>query len=497
MAKKKVGLYLGVSSVGVALKAGRKPVSLGSADISSVEAKEEEALDQNLHWQALIRKSLRQANIEAKEVYLSLTDRDFIIRSLELPAMGKAELDSALIYEVEKYIPFKPEELVWDYQYDRIPKEKKVRVCFVGIRKSSLARVKKILHYIDLEALTVEPACLSLVRMIKTSKQNAKVENFVLLDFISQEVYLTFFQNDLPVFNRHLSLREKDGKLDVDSFIEAVNFSFQYFQREFKASKLDKVFFVAAGPELEEIASSLEETVSLPVEKLSPHDLTSNQQASVECIKALGCLEREESLYRFKPVLRSLEDIKEAEPLPASEVPWRWGMLIGVAVSAVLVFFASTVFFNNSLSRTREEFRRRESLISLPEELRQAGWQNIEPIITRKQGRVRSLENFKRDKVKLAGFLKVLGQEGVLPDSLWLDSLRLGETREGERKIDIVGYSYEEENAYQERQAIDEFVLRLRKEESVVSLFSFIEVPYVRRRELRDFLATEFSMELR
>ncbi|MCF7886874.1 MAG: pilus assembly protein PilM [Candidatus Omnitrophica bacterium] len=495
MAKRKVGLYLGTSLVGLALKEGKNLLFLGSNDISSIEARETEILDENLHWQALIRKSLRQANIDSKVIDLSLADRDFIIRSLEMPLMRKKEIETSLIYEIEKYIPFKPEELVWDYQFNRIPKEKKVSVSFVGIRKSSLEQTKKILSNIDLEAATIEPGCLSLARILKSKKETKDTRNFVLLDLTSQEVYLTFFQNDLPVFNRYLNIKEKEGKLDLEHFVEAVNFSFQYFRREFKSGKLDRMFVVSDQSELDSLVDLLKETLSLDVKKVVPYELTSRQEASTENLKALGCASRDDYSYKFNPVLKEFEETKKAEVFFSSRIDWRWGLIGSVVAGAAIACFLVSLIFNSALSLAEAEFKKKEKPLNLPEQLQQVGWQNIKIATDKKFNKIKELKELKEKSVKLSGFLSLFIDKGVIPDRMWLDSIDASKGQEKKYSVEIKGYIYRDDD-YQERLAINDFVSNLKAEKSVSSLFNIVEITSTDREKIRDFIVTKFVVNL-
>ncbi|MCF7872616.1 MAG: pilus assembly protein PilM [Candidatus Omnitrophica bacterium] len=493
--KEKVGLYLGTSLVGLALKEGKNLLFLGSNDISSIEARETESLDENLHWQALIRKSLRQANIDSKVIDLSLADRDFIIRSLEMPLMGKKEIEASLIYEIEKYIPFKPEELVWDYQFNRIPKEKKVSVSFIGIRKSSLEQTKKILSNIELEAATIEPGCLSLARMLKSKKETKDVQNFVLLDLTSQEVYLTFFQNDLPVFNRYLNIKEKEGKLDLEHFVEAVNFSFQYFRREFKSGKLDKMFVVSDQSELDSLVDLLKKALLLDVRKVVPYELTSRQEASTENLKALGCASRNDYPYKFSPVLKEFEETKKAEASFSGGVDWRWGLIGSVAAVAVIACFLISLFFNNILSLAEDELKKKEKTLNLPEQLQQLGWQNIKIATDKKLNKIKQLKQLKEKSIKLSNFLSLFVDKGVIPDKMWLDLINVSRRLEEKYSVEIRGYIYRADD-YQERLAVNDFVSNLRAEESVNSLFNIVEATSTDREKIRDFTVTKFVVNL-
>ncbi|MDD4183722.1 MAG: pilus assembly protein PilM, partial [Candidatus Omnitrophica bacterium] len=241
MGKKKIGIYLGLNSIGAVAMEGKKVLSSVKYDLSSVEEEAKvESLNEEIRWQALINKILREIGSEEKEVYVSLADKDFIFRSLEMPLMTKKNIDSSLVFEIEKYIPFKIEELMWDYSYVRYPKEKKLNISFVGIRETNIYKVQEMFSHLNLMTVTIEPSSLSLVKVLKTSKQFSQIKNFALLDATDSESYLTFFYEDLPVFSQYITIAKKGNVLDTDKFIESVRLSFQYFKREFRTYDLEK-----------------------------------------------------------------------------------------------------------------------------------------------------------------------------------------------------------------------------------------------------------------
>ena len=217
---KNIGLYLGANSVGVVAVENKKVVSLAKFALSSLEEEAKvESLCEDVKWEALINKALREVGADTKDVYVTLADKDFIFRSFPMPLMKKSEIESSVIYEIEKHIPFKINELRWDYSYSTVSKEKRVDTSFIGMKNDNFEKVKKILGNLELNPQVVEPACLSLVRAIKSDKKFASLKNFAVLDYTNSEAYLTFYYNDLPVFNRYLTV-SKDQ--DVEKFVESV-----------------------------------------------------------------------------------------------------------------------------------------------------------------------------------------------------------------------------------------------------------------------------------
>ena len=139
-------------------------------------------MNEDVRWEALINKTLREIGAADKNIHISLADKDFIFRSLEMPLMDKKNIGSSLMYEIERYIPFKIDELWWDYSSIRYPKEKKINVSFVGIRESIIFRTQELLSHLGLNPVVLEPSSLSLVKVVKLVKKFAPIKNFAILD---------------------------------------------------------------------------------------------------------------------------------------------------------------------------------------------------------------------------------------------------------------------------------------------------------------------------
>ena len=324
-----------------------------------------------------------------KRIYISLADKDFIFRSFEMPLMKPKELEVSVTYEIEKYIPFKLEQLRWDFSYQAFPKEKKDLISFLGIREANFQRVYEILHRLDLEPVVVEPSSLSLARMVKTSRDQAKVKNFAILDFSDSEAYLTFFYNDLPVFNRYFSVpKAEDGQLDLEKFVEPIRLSFQYFKRELKAYSIDKLI-VIANERNERLGSMLKEELQMPVDLLMPYDFLGKAEGNVENLKAFGITTTDTSAYKFKPDFLISSEQKIGQIGAVKEVPFNIGAIVSIISIGVAILVPMSMFLNKKVKTAQEAVSQQESQLVIPDELRQLSWPNIEDKISQKANQLK------------------------------------------------------------------------------------------------------------
>jgi len=494
MAKeKKIGLYLGVNSVGAAIVQGKDIASLGRFEFSSLEEAKDKLMNENVRWEALINKTLREVSSDVKDIYISLADRDFIFRPLDMPSMKKKEIESSLAYEIEKYIPFKMEELAWDYDYVNFSRERKISLSFIGIKEGNFQRIKTVLSRLELEAVTIEPSCISLVRIIKSLKQFSQFKNFALLDFTQLEAYLTFFQQNLPVFNRYLVVPKKENILDLDNFIEAVNFSFQYFKREFKNYELEK-FIIVGDSNIENLILPLKEGLQIDIIPVSPYDLTNRNNARVESVKALGVVCPERSSYKFRPNLRMTDERPLSSVASLTGVSLRVGLLsTWVGVGLIGSIFLSLILGNEILEK-RSILKKKEESISALTPLGAFSWPERAIMVNAEEEKINYLKEVLSSFTRLSSFFKRLATEEILPHSLWLIDLNI-QGQEEKYSGTLSGHVFRD-NDYEERLRVDEFIANLGKDEIIESIFSKIELESSDRIEIEGFKVTRFVIIL-
>ncbi|MBU1121375.1 MAG: hypothetical protein KKF54_01585 [Candidatus Omnitrophica bacterium] len=486
MSKGKVGLYLGVASAGVVVVENKEVVSLAKFDLASFEEEFQDVLNEEIRWEALINRTLREAGAEGKDIYVSVTDRDFIFRSFEMPLMNKREITASLVYEIEKYIPFKMGELKWDYRSVRFPKDKKIDISFVGIRDDKFNKINDILKRLNLKSIYIEPSSLSIVRAIKSLPRIAHLKNFAVLDFTKSEAYLTFFYYNLPIFNRYLVIPKDGENINFEKLIEAVRLSFLYFKREYKFYEPDKMIIVG-NAQNENLINALKEDLQTEVEMVSPNEFIRRDNSEMEHLKALGAVDREYYPLSFSPVLLATED--QISGKGEKIVSLKIGLISFLVILGIGASFLLSSFLGNKLSIEESNLQTDERNLALPKSV--SSWVTIENEIKNKKSRVDFLAGLARPSKKLSPFIEKLPY--FLPQGLWLDNLEIIFSG-GSYKVIIRGNIFLSD-AYQERLEIDKFILNLKHKEEVNSLFSNIEMTSSERRQIGEFMVTFFTIK--
>ncbi len=208
---------------------------------------------------AVFKSELRKNKIEGGEATLCLPGKELIIRTFDMPVMPKNELHEAVFFEAKKYIPFRVDELVSDYQAEFNKSSKSNCVLFVGIKKDALERHLSFLAQLNIKVPAVEFSAFSVLRSFKLAGINdSGVVGVLEGDLHSEEeINFTILEGGLPVFSRDINLiagadpllesvavPEQSGPGDLsDKLKTELRISLDYYHRKYPAKNIKKIYF--------------------------------------------------------------------------------------------------------------------------------------------------------------------------------------------------------------------------------------------------------------
>ena len=194
---------------------------------------------------SLIKERLLDSNIISRDVVLTLPSNDLIVRFFEIPFVPRGEIASTVSFEVKRYIPFRLEELIYDFQTKHDRKTRKITVLFIAVKKEIINRHISILEQADLNILAIEPSFLSTLRVLKFIKAISAKELVVVVDvdFEAGLGDITVIENLYPRFSRDFNLIMPDEtpshETIITKLINEVRISLDYCRRQFKSETLD------------------------------------------------------------------------------------------------------------------------------------------------------------------------------------------------------------------------------------------------------------------
>jgi len=275
-----------------------------------------------------------------------------------------------------------------------------------------------------------------------------------------------------------------------------VDFSFQYFKREFRSYKIDK-FILVSDIESKELVKNLGEGLQIGIESVSPSDLTRRNNASVESVKAFGAAISDSYPAVFKPSFQKAKEVREAEVVETvtEASPLRLGVMaiiVGIGLTAAL--FVS-VFMGNEISLKEVALKKKKDAVIVPAGLKDLPWSQHKKAVEDLKSELEKLKGALNSFTNLSKVIEAFSNRNVLPDVLWLESLQISRQDKG-YSAKVNGYIFRDDD-YKERLTLDDFVTRLKNESSLQALFSTVEIEFSRRQQQREFMVTYFSINLK
>ena len=113
-----------------------------------------------------LKKLAQEKGISALPVNIGVTGESVIVRYIDLPKMSKEEVGQALKYEAQQYIPFKMEEVVFDYHIlkplDLSPTDR-MKVFLVAAKKQTITEFVELIQQTGLKPNLIDVNSFSLI----------------------------------------------------------------------------------------------------------------------------------------------------------------------------------------------------------------------------------------------------------------------------------------------------------------------------------------------
>ncbi len=230
------------------------------------------------------------------QVVLVIHGIQSIYRLLDLPRMGEVELEKAIRYEEEVYVPFPPEERVVDFKVLE-ERDTETLVALAGVRRSAIEELVAPFLDAGFGLTSAELAGLCLVNLFNFMKLEDPSSTVVLLDVGANFTEFVVVSQGIPfvireiniggdLFTEHLEdvlhLNAEEAELikcnpgereaEVKSALEPI---FYRFAEEIKVSmeytghqslgKVSKIFVSGGGSRTPGLREYLEKSVGVPV----------------------------------------------------------------------------------------------------------------------------------------------------------------------------------------------------------------------------------------
>ena len=225
-----IGLEVGTSAIKVVeLRAGNPPVlaNLAMRPMPPGLVQEDEVLDP----QALadeIKLLFDEAGIAKRYAVTAVSNRQAITRNIKVPKMTIQELDEAIKWEAERYVPFPIDEVVLDYYAldnpDDVAQGEQLEVVVAAARIDLISQQVEYLKLAGLEPVVIDIKPFSLLRSLKGSLLGEHLnkntlsgdvytesdEIGVVLEIAASNTTITLVRGERVLMNRNIGVSGDD-----------------------------------------------------------------------------------------------------------------------------------------------------------------------------------------------------------------------------------------------------------------------------------------------
>jgi len=301
MTNSSLGIYFGPKSINLVETSGKKILNNIQIQRSLFAPSDlEPQVSDEVKIVALFNEEFRKNKIEVKEASICLSGKDLIIRTFEIPQLPVEELSNGVNFEVKKYIPFKVEDLVADFQAVNDKVARRNQILYVGIKKETLEKYFSIASQLNIKVNTIEHSVFSLLRFLKlTNFNNRGVTAVFNVDYLEEdEANFVILENGFPLFSRDIVIsggpeemhrQEASPGMLLEKLKTEIRISLDYYNRTFLAKKISRVYLIT-NSDLRADLETFFKDMSLPVNAI---DITKyvpkNQMFSLGMVKGCGC----------------------------------------------------------------------------------------------------------------------------------------------------------------------------------------------------------------
>jgi type IV pilus assembly protein PilM len=258
---------------------------------------------------------VREKGISGWRVNIGLSGEALIVRYITLPKMEKAEIKEALKYEAQQYIPFRIEEVLFDYYIldPGGPETSNMKVLLVAAKKEAIAEFVELIQKVGLKPNLMDVDSFSLINCFQVNGPRVSTEDvFALINLEFDLVNINILHGQLPYFTRDISLLEELLSLRFESeqklplfemvkplltnLIREIRLSINYFESEFE-KQVSAIYMSGEGAKSEELISFFNAQIGKEVRLWNPVQglltdavqIDARMLKQAECMLALAC----------------------------------------------------------------------------------------------------------------------------------------------------------------------------------------------------------------
>jgi len=506
-----LGIYFGPKEITVVESKGKKVtkhIQIPQLVAPSGELEEKAPAEARMiETVALFKDELRKSKIEAREASVCLSGQDLIIRTFEIPQMPREELAGAISFEAKKYIPFKIEDMISDFQvtYDKVNRTN--LVLFMGIKKDTFNRYLSLLSELNLRVSDLEYSAFSVLRSLGLSKLSSEgVVGVLSADLLREdEVNFVVAENGFPLFSRDIILSAgpeterlpREPGLALEKLKTEIRVSLDYYNRKFPTKNIKRIYLICNDDSRLELETFITQIgpfvqfvdVSRNIDGAPPFYLSFIKGFCASLSKTI----RTNIKTNLLTVKERVAPAKEkAVALPSAPIFEGVKIDLKVVILGLVICVAAYMFGSYRMQPVKQEISdivnsRPRVVIVNPD----APYEELTAKESEYKNRLAALNDVISKQLFVTKPLNVIPR--AIPEGIWLTRFSFDKKEKDKAELRLEGTAYLE-NSDEEIQAVNKFVENLKNSTEFTGYFKNISVASIDRTETDKISATDFSV---
>ena len=193
---------------------GFTAISLGNYHIKGLIVEGGKAQDyfveRNGRLSESIKKLHSERKIPKKKIKVSVKNPSCLVRYFSFPKMDKKKLGQALFYEMNKFIPFDPTEVYFDFFVLKENSPSEVSILLAVAKKNFIDQIIDVFAKINLKISEINLDSVCLTNLFLNNFQEAEKINTCILDIGYTFSTMTILNNGIPFLTRDVKFSAKD-----------------------------------------------------------------------------------------------------------------------------------------------------------------------------------------------------------------------------------------------------------------------------------------------
>ncbi|MBN2120063.1 MAG: pilus assembly protein PilM [Candidatus Omnitrophica bacterium] len=448
---------------------------------------------------SLIEGVFNELGVDSKDAYVGISDVNSIFRFLEMPYMKAKELELALPLEAEKYMPFKIEEIAWDFKEKKDFRERKTKIAFTGVKSELVSRFLEIFQDLGIEVKSVESASFAAVGALtylnKISRRDKSFSAFLISEDSGE---ITIFDDNFPYFCRHTKFsKDGQGSLNIGKIVDELRITLDYYRRERGKKSLEKLFLLGKKEICSSLLAALQE-LEIAVEIIALEDFPKPIN-TVQEFKAFSL-----ALRDVRPALLTFDLLREKKKsqqetlasLVPSEVVWDPRTFIYPLIIGVSLFFGILFLQARKETSLVVEAKKLEMnfVKTQPPDEEPLSLQSLENKDKKLDFVWKEVQKNSNPPKESSAFVALLC--GSITEGMWFDDLTLRrDTSFKEVEVSVRGKIYLSD-AQKERQSLDDFVAAIKSADLISKMGLKVTLVSIEQRREREYDVTTFALKI-